>query len=176
MATDPFSSEVEKATITQLSDPENQLILQWNPNETTETGGTEYGKQKVIGLSHQNKQFSNTKDEQLKFEVTFNAILYDDPEEGLRYVDKARKFIKAVCRPQRSPGDIGRAGAPELLFVWPGFMTFTGFLDTYSIKGKMWNSAGNLVKFTAELTFENIRHTLITSDELDREDPLDAPA
>ena len=172
MATEnPMEGEVEKATITQVSDPEVTLVVQWNPTELTETGGTEMGRQKVVGLSHQIKQFSNTKDEQIKFELTFNAMFYEDGAEGLKYVADARKFIKASCRPRRVPGDIGRAGSPRLLFVWPGFMSFTGFLESYSIKNKVWNSAGNLVKFSAELTLENIRDTVITADEPDREDP-----
>lgn len=152
-----------RVRITRVDDPTVELEAQFNPTELTETGGTEWGRQQVPGLSHKVKQFSNTKDRQEKIKLRFIANAY--PSDGAAKLKQARDFILSSCNVKALPGSIRPGGAPRLLFLWPNLFSMVCIIDSYSIVSERFFNDGQLADMTIELTLEQIRDTLITSDD-----------
>jgi len=152
-----------KMQLTRLDDPSLILTAQYNPEELSETGGAEYARQTVPGLSHKVKQFTHTKDRTLKFSLRFLAI--DLGESGCQSLVEAREFIITSCYPRKSAGLVASGGAPRMMFVWPNYFALMCVITDWSIKSQMFNTQGQLTDLMMDLTVEEIRDTLLTSDQ-----------
>jgi hypothetical protein len=139
------------------------LEAQFNPTDFEETVGVNWARQTVPGLSHQVKQFINTKDVQFKLEL-FNRVSDGGPAELARIKD-ARKFLYAACHPRRAQSLVG-GGAPRLLFVWPKLITLTCVIDSLTFKYTRFNIEGDPVSYTSTLVLEEIRDVVVTMEDI----------
>jgi len=151
-----------KMQIALLDDPTQFLEAQFNPEELVESGGADWARAVVPGLSHKIKQFINTKDRTLKFTLRFIANAY--PSNGPARLKAARRFILANSNPVAMPGDVGHGGAPQLLFLWPNYFSMTAVIDTWTIKSQRFTTDNQPADLSIEVGLEQIRAELLTSD------------
>ena len=159
-------SSAPRMSIVRLDDPSITLTAQFNPDELEETGGADYARQTVPGLSHKVKQFINTKDRVLKFTLRYMAIQFGS--SGVGTLMQARDFIITSCLPRPTPGLVRSAGAPRLLFVWPNYFSLQAVLTDWSIKSQRFNKFRQLADLEMSITLEEVRDTLITADQYGR--------
>ncbi len=141
-----------------------RLDAQYNPAELKETLAVQYASQQVVGLSHQIKNFINTDNNKIGFDLYYTATNTGAP--GLKQVMAARRFIRSLCYPRGVAGTIKSAGAPRTLFVWPNFLSVTAILTNVEFKHSRWNKQSQLVTMTATLTLEEILDELVTSEDV----------
>lgn len=143
---------------------QDQLEAQFNPSEFSETIGAKYGEEVVPGLSHPVRQFINTEAEGLDIALYFDAITAGVAQQERNLW--ARKFLMAACYPRRMASNLRSAGAPRLLFVWPGLISITCTLDKAKFGYMRFNTDASPVVFTAQCTLTEIRDTLLTCEDV----------
>jgi hypothetical protein len=140
------------------------LQPQFNPTEFEEKLGAAWSKLAVPGLSHQVKQFGNTLDVTFDFEL-FYRVADGGPTELKRVLD-ARTFLYAACHPRSQTSTLNGAGPPRLLFVWPGLISLNCVITGLAFKYTMFNTNGNPIAYSAKVTLEEIRDSLVTMEDI----------
>ena len=162
---------LSKVVLSNLSDPSQVVVAQYNPTEFTETIIANYARLAPRGLSHEVLQFSNTGNLGFSFELHFNA---NDSDTGgaantsarvLENLDN-RKILHAFMYPRRAARDLSGVGPPRILFVWPSMVSLTTVIASLNIRHSMFAKTGHSLKYTAAIVLEEIRDYRILSDEV----------
>ena len=161
------SKRPPRVQLIRVDKPKDRIVALFNPNELTETFGAEWTRIKVQGLSHQVKQFGNSKDRTFKVSFAFVVMSFGRP--ALLQLKDARQKLLSWSRPRNVQSTISAGGAPRVLFLWPNFLTVQVVVDSVTWKYTRFNSAMEPVEAAVELGLEEIRDGLITADDL--EDP-----
>lgn len=140
------------------------LEMQFNPTGLEEKIGATYARQTVPGLSHQVLQFVNTNNNIYRTELFYESA-NSGPAGQARILD-ARLFLMSVCSPRRSGGAIRTAGAPRIMLVWPGFFSVTCVLTDATFQYSRMNISNVPCTFIAQITLEEIRDVMVTSEEI----------
>ena len=140
------------------------LEMQFNPTGLEEKIGAAYARQTVPGLSHQVLQFVNTNNTTYRTELFFESA-NSGPGGQARILD-ARLFLHSVVHPRRAGGAIRTAGAPRLMLVWPGFFSVTCVLMDATFQYNRLNRNNVPCTFVAQVSLEEIRDVMITSEEI----------
>lgn len=136
----------------------------YNPEKLEETLGAAYVNQKVPGLSHPTKQFSNTESLVEKFQMVWSANGKGPKaqEELLTF----RRWMMSLCYPRRASSLVEGGGPPRVLFVWPGFMSLTCVITALSFSYPKMSKAGPPVIMAIDVTAEEIRDTLLLMEDV----------
>jgi hypothetical protein len=140
------------------------LEAQFNPTELTESLGAKYADEVVPGLSHPVRQFVHTESQVLDVNLYFDSISAGKAQHARN--SEARKFLMAACFPRRMASNLRSAGAPRLLFVWPGLISLTCTLDKLKFGYTLMNTDAAPTVFTASCTLTEIRDTLLTCEDV----------
>lgn len=170
-------------TVLEYGARPNQIDAQFNPEELTLATASVYKDQTILGMSHTLKQFSNTKNLTLSFDLHFQVhdpltdfamtpegtkrpvgVSDHFPRLSIRERTRIEGFLLALCVPQ-GVETIARNRPPMVLVVWPQCLTFAGIVDTVSLKYTRFNMEGAPVAFTASISMEEIRDLRYTSDD-----------
>ena len=143
---------------------EDELEAQFNPTELEETIAATWTKQKVQGFSSTIKQFTNTEDLAMSFTLRFDANGVGPT--NLSRLLYARSFLMAACYPRALASSLESAGAPRLLFVWPGLISMTCVLTNVTFSHKQFNRNALTTILDAKVSLEEIRDTLLTSEDV----------
>lgn len=152
-----------KMTLTNLVS-QVTLEAQYNPETFEEEIGANYSKLAVQGLSHQVKQFGYTEDNAFQISLDFEAL--SRGPKGMENLAFARRFLLSAHYPRGNAGAIRTAGAPRILFVWPGLISLTCVLLKTKFSYSQFNRLAGLVRMRATINIEEIRDVLITSEEV----------
>ncbi len=141
---------------------------QFNPTEIREAISVNFARQQVPGLSHEVMQFVNTGNRTFSVELFFQS--------GSTTITKAlppsqpfHHFVRSRLRElvyPRAAGGIAEGGPPRALLVFPGFITFTGYLTSLEFNFQRFNSQNQPVAFTASTTWEEVRDIIRLSGEV----------
>lgn len=160
---DAVNPTPEHMTVVNLASGD-ELEAQFNPAELQETVGAEYASQTVLGLSHRILQFIASNNDAFEFTMFFSSA--NGGPIGQRGIERARRFLRSLVKPRSTAGTIKTAGAPRALFVWPGLLSVTCVLKVAVFNHQRFNLNGASVFYSAKCTLEEIRDTLITSEDV----------
>jgi len=160
---DSLDHTPEHMTVVNLASGD-ELEAQFNPTELEESIGAEYASLTIVGLSHKLLQFIASNNDTFKFTMMFSSA--NGGPVGQRGIERARRFLRSLVKPRSTAGTIKTAGAPRALFVWPNLLSVTCVLKTATFKHSRFNFNGASVFYSAECVLEEIRDTLITSEDV----------
>lgn len=140
------------------------LLMQFNPTQFSERLAVNYGRPTVLGMSHQELQYLNTTNLTIPMEFFF---LSRDPatHEGGAEV---KRFLYSFCYPVAGADAIVGGAPPRALVVWPGVLSLTAKLTQLNINNQRFNRHAEVVQFTANCQFEEMRNVRFTSDDARR--------
>lgn len=128
------------------------LEVSFNPSEYSISGGANYSKQEVQGVSEPVKQYSGGKEMTLSVTLYFDT--YEPPtlekpfESGSPVTDKTNILIKLAS----IEGDLHRP--PIVHFIW-GNMDFRGVITSLNLHFTMFLASGMPVRARADVTVES---------------------
>ena len=135
--------------------------MQFNPTQFQERLSVNYGRPTVLGQSHQELQYLGTTN--LVVPMTFFFLSRDvKTHEGGADV---KKFFYSLCYPTHDADSIVNGAPPRVLLVWPGVLSLTTKITQLSINNQRFNSDGEIVQFTAQCQFEEMRDVRWTSQD-----------
>lgn len=152
-----------RMTLVSLADG-GRVEAMFNPENLEEALTATYAKQKVLGLSHTPKQFSNTEDLTETYQLVISANDGGPTEQS--YLLEVRRRLMSWCYPRNATSLVGGAGPSRVLFVWPGFMSLTCVVTSLRFKYPKMSKAGPPLIMTVDVTMEEIRDTLLLSDDV----------
>lgn len=150
-----------KVSFTKLTTGET-LEVQYNPTELTESVSANWARLAVLGLSHQPMQFAYTENLKYELQLPFSA----QPSGTSDPIHYARRFLMSCVYPRSDSGDVRSGGAPRVLFIWPGMVAITAAVTKVEFKHTRFNKESMSVAFTASVSLEEIRHELLTSEDV----------
>lgn len=140
--------------------------MQFNPNEFTEAIGVTYARQTVPGLSHQVIQFVNTDNRIITVELFFENANYPSKTRGVNPMLIIRRFLRSLVYPRFAGGGLSMAGAPRVLFLWPGFVSITAVITKLDFAYTHFSLKGEPGVMTASVELEEIRDNLLLSEDV----------
>lgn len=152
-----------KMALVNLSTGE-RLEAQFNPERLEEALAATYAKQKVPGLSHTVKQFTNTEDLVETFQLVFSAN--GKAQGARRALLEARAFLMSLCYPRLVTSLVEGGGAPRALFVWPNFISISAVVTSLRFRYEKMSKEGPPVIMVVDVTLEEIRDSLLVSEDV----------
>jgi hypothetical protein len=133
------------------------------PEKFKESVKALYNRQNILGMSHQNMQYSHTENHSfdgLTFVFRANNI------QEINYIHEGRKFLLSLMYPY-SGGMSVREGAPSrVLLLWPNVISMTCVIEQVEITHKEFNSSGKTTLFEANLKLTEIRDTRLLAEDV----------
>ena len=137
----------------------------FNPTQLTERVQVNWNRIAVPGLSHQVLQYQSTGNRQLagiEFYVDrFFALHENDHADILDF----RGFLRSLAVPPKAPEGVPVVAPPRTIFVWPTVMSIETVLTDLEFTYRQFGVNGNVLVYTATVTFEEILDMRVTSEE-----------
>jgi hypothetical protein len=164
MPLDDFSGEAARMSIVNTVTTE-AMEVPFNPTEFEEIVEANYARLTVPGLGYEPLQFIGTKN------TKYNLDLYCDGLTGLAAeevngIHQFRRFLMALCYPQRSATSVAGGGAPRALFIWPNVVRLTCVITQITFRHTRFNLEGKTVLYTARVALEEIRDFVIHMEDV----------
>lgn len=140
---------------------ENVLVVQFNPSQFEEFLSVNYARPQVLGQSHQELQYLSTSNMVIPLELFFLSRDFDTHFKGV----EAKRFLHSLCYPTRGADAIVSGAPPRALVVWPGVLSMSTKITQLRVKNQRFNNLGQVVQFTADCTFEEMREVRWTSED-----------
>lgn len=138
----------------------DEVVVQFNPPDFDEQVSPQFARLAPQGLSHEVHHFDHTGPYELRFQLRFQAMTSAE----LELLRRARRHLLSWAYPRRTATDALGGGPPPILIVWPRMLSVQGFMTGLRLKHERFNSMGDSVLFTADVSFEEQPGTLITFD------------
>ncbi len=142
----------------------DELFAQFNPTEFEEEVAVTFQRQKILGLSHTNMQYSNTENWQSPLKMHWEA--FDDSGNKLDNLLAARRFIHSLCYGPRGAQDIVGGAPSRVLFIWPSLLSMLTFVTKIKFKFTQFNLNGAPVRADAEISIEEARVLKLFSEDV----------
>jgi len=142
------------------------LEAQANPVQFAEAVSAAHDDDTVLGLSHQPSQFKNTTNFTVDFELHYMVRDVASHIEMMR----ARRLLFSLCYPMGAADEVGSAGSPRALLVWPGMLSLTCKVRSVRITHSRFNRQARSVEFRATIQLTEIRDVRITSEQVYNDD------
>lgn len=168
MATD--ASTPERMLIANLKTGE-EVSAQFNPEEVKEAIQVNYEKLDIQGLSHQPRQYKNTGNLGISFELGFDQMSFRNVELGGTAVGGGdpqlmRRYLLSLCYSSRQAQTVTTGEPPRLLFVWPEMWVVQCQLDKLEFTHRRFRKKGLSTLFTASLSLEQVSDQRIFSEDV----------
>ena len=160
----------------------------FNPTQLSEKLQVNWNRLAVPGLSHQVLQFQSTANRQLSgvefyLDAFFAAEQPGDvnrtvqsPRSGrstVRSTERSevnilefRAFLRALTVPPEGTEDVAATAPPRVLFIWPEVVTSECVVASVEFTYKQLAVDNTILVYAANVTFEEILDTRVTSEEL----------
>lgn len=153
---------------------QESVAVQYNPQQFEETVEVLYARIGILGMPHQALQYLGTGNHQLRMD-----IFHDSTTLAVHQAGKAvRNFLLSLCYPKHlEAGDeagILTGAPPRVLVAWPRVLSMTCRLSGLRFVNQRFNRHGDLVQFTASVSFEEVRDVRLTGVEVRRRGTLRA--
>lgn len=150
--------------IFNLNTNEN-ITVQFNPTEFTENLEVNYGRPTVLGQSHQTLQYLNTSNFAVPMELFFLSRDQDTHAKGM----DSKAFLYSLCYAPNQADSIVSGAPPRAFIVWPpNVLTLTCKITRLTIRNQRFNRDGEVVQYTANCVFEEMRDVRWTSQDARR--------
>jgi len=131
------------------------------PETLGETVAVNWTKQVILGMSHEQLQYSHTSNHTFDdLEFVFRA---QSPAD-LEAITDGRKFLLSLTLPSADAQGVRDGAPPRILFFWPQLVSMTCVLGNVKITHEQFNKQGASVRFKARLTLEEIRDVRLSSE------------
>jgi len=180
-----------KMKIIKLDEPEQSLIVQFNPTQFQETVVANYAELAPIGGTGKTLHFSGNENHKFVMELFFHANHADSggrqpfldsdliPEEGITNVRNvissqnsrlfaihdARNFLLSLVYPSNS-GDITLASPPRVLLIWPEMISMTCVVKSVNIQHEAFTVHGASRQYRAQIEFEEVRDVRLLQEDV----------
>lgn len=161
-----LESHMQRAPRAKLVNTRNgkSQTFQFNPTEWEEALGCEFSRQVVPGLSHTVMQFINTRNREVSVELYYDNANYKAGTLGTNPILYVRRWLRSLVYPRKAGGRV-TGGAPRVLFVWPGFLSFTAFVVDLTLTYVQFNKKGEPSAMRIELMLEEVRDEMLFSED-----------
>lgn len=151
-----------RLSITNLRTGET-YYFPFTPETFKETIKANWNKQTILGMSHNNLQYSNTDN----YEIDPMKFFFrgDSPEE-VDLIHEGRKYLMSLMYASAGADSVREGGPPRVLFIWPQMVSMTCVIEVLSLSHLKFNVEGRSTMFTAELGFLEIRDSRLTSEDV----------
>jgi Contractile injection system tube protein len=142
----------------------------FNPTELLERVAVNYSRLSVVGLSHQPLQYGSTGNRELpglEFYVDkFFASARADDMDVMSFAG----FLRALTVPAALPdATSGAVAPPRVLLLWPNVLTLEAVVTSLELAFRQFGADGGALVYVATVTFEEVRDSRITSEQLREE-------
>lgn len=139
------------------------VIAQYTPLKVQEELSVEFERLKVLGLSHQPLQYSQTNNHKVTLSFDFNG----DPKQGQTAADQ-RRFLLSNCYPSRSARNVKSGGPSGVVVDWPELFSLVCVQLSVKMDHELFKKTGGSRKFTAQVVFEELRDLRLYAEDVAR--------
>lgn len=143
----------------------------FNPTQLSEKVQVNWNRLVVPGLSHQVLQFQSTSNRQLTGVEFYLDRFFAAEQPGDVNILDFRAFLRALTVPPAGTEGMLATAPPRVLFLWPRLVTVECVVASVEFQYKQLALDGSVLVYTANVTFEEILDTRVTSDALRQELP-----
>jgi hypothetical protein len=160
-----FRSEITRRVPVTLVNTKTleEFEMPFTPTELTENIVVQYARQDILGMSHQNMQYSGTSNYKLQKLAFFFRGNTQEEVHGDFGIKQARLFLMSLCYPPQGQGGIRDSGPPRILFLWPQLVSMTCVITELNFTHKKFNVDGFPTHFVATFDLEEIRDVRLLS-------------
>lgn len=157
-------AEPQRMSIANLASGESMDVL-FNPTELGKSFNVKWNRLEVPGLPHEVLQYKGTSN--LRVPLTLVAHAFTQRPNPATVIDEFEKFIMSLGYPSENAQSVASGAPPRCLVIWPGVLVFTAVLtDEVSFKHTQFAPLGGSLRYTASVTFEEIRDARLTSEDV----------
>ena len=138
----------------------------FNPTQLSEKLQVNWNRLAVPGLSHQVLQFQSTANRQLSGVEFYLDRYFAVGQPGDVNILEFRAFLRALTVPPEGTEDVAATAPPRVLFIWPEVVTVECVVASVEFTYKQLAVDGTVLVYAANVTFEEILDTRVTSEEL----------
>lgn len=138
----------------------------FNPTQLTETVQVHWHRLPVPGLSHQVLQFQSTGNRSFQGVEFYLDRFYAREQPGQPEILGFRNFIRALTVPPEGVQGVVDTAPPRTLVIWPNVLTVEAVVTQVAFHYRQFSVTGNVLVYTAVVTFEEILDTRVTSEQL----------
>lgn len=138
--------------------------MPFTPNEFVESVAVNWARQAILGMSHEQLQYTNTGNYTLNdLDFAFRATT---PAEA-KAIHDGRRFLLSLCYAPEGAEGLRDGAPPRILFFWPQVVSMTCILSRdLRITHSAFNSEGLTTRFNARFSLEEARNVRLTMDEV----------
>lgn len=168
MSLDAALSRAPRCALVNIATGESMECL-FNPTQLTEKLQVNWNHLVVPGLSHQVLQFQSTSNRQLAGVEFYLDRFFAATLPGDVNILEFRAFLRALTVPPAGAATVAGTAPPRVLFLWPGVVTIECVVASVEFQYKQLAVDSSVLVYTANVTFEEILDTRVTSEALRRE-------
>lgn len=172
----PGDSTPDRMTLTNVQTGD-AMTAQFNPDEVKEKLVVNYKDLEILGLSHRPKQYQNTSNLALSYELGFDGLSTRGIEiSGVSFsktfqsqvtaINQARAFLMSLCYAPKGAQTVVGGGPPQVLFTWPNLYSLVCVITGLDFTHKRFARKLPSVLFTVCVTIEEIRTVRLFSEDL----------
>ena len=121
------------------------------------------------GLSHQILQFQSTGNRQISGVEFYLDRFFTAEQPGDVDILEFRAFIRALTVPPEGTEGVADTAPPRTLIIWPEVLTVEAVVADVEFQYRQLSVEGEVLVYTATVTFEEILDARVTSEELREE-------
>ncbi len=157
-------AEPQRMSIANLVTGESMDVL-FNPTELAKSFNVKWNRLEVPGLPHEVLQYKGTSN--LKVPLQLIAHAFTQRATPAMLIDEFEKFIMSLGYPSENAQSVASGAPPRCLVIWPSVLVFTAVLvDEVKFTHTQFAAQGGSLRYAANVTFEEIRDTRLTSEDV----------
>lgn len=170
MTTDAATRRPLRMELTNVETGDS-ITAQFNPDQVEEELGTAYNDLAIQGHSHKPKQFEQSDNLSLSFDLGFDALSTRAiatnsslaVNDGPAY---ARRFLQHLVVPRRAGVPVVGGGPPRVLFYWPEMWSITCKVTKLKFVHKRFSIFGKSTIFSCKVSLDEARTTRLWSEDV----------
>jgi hypothetical protein len=164
MALESVLTRAPRCTLVNITTSEEMERL-FNPSQLQEKVQVNWTKLVIPGMSHQLLQFQSTGNRQLTSVEFYLDAFFAAEQPGSPDILQFRSFLRALTGPIAETTNVSSTHPPRCLFVWPGVLSMEAVVAGVDFNYQQFGSGGSVLVYTAQVTFEEILDTRVTSEQ-----------
>lgn len=142
-----------------------ELTSQYLPQRFDEAIGANWAALTPPGQGHNPLHFVATENLRVDLDLEFRA----QTARELASIQRARRLLHSWHYPRNTGDELSGAGAPRLLFFWPGMLSIEAVSRSLKISHTQFGPDSDSVRFVATLSLEEMRTFRITTSEVEQD-------
>ena len=168
MLFDAALSRAPRCVLVNVTTGESMECL-FNPTQLSEKLQVNWNRLVVPGLSHQVLQYQSTSNRQLTSVEFYLDQFFAEEQPGHVDILAFGEFLRALTVPPAGTEGVLATAPPRVLFLWPGVVTIECVIASIELQYRQLAASGQVLVYTATVTFDEILDTRVTSEVLRQE-------